>query len=122
VWGDRSGERVHPDDAICGVELLLRLFAHGGRFFTDGWSVFDLLTVSIALVPRVLRLMSAVPAMRRVVLPATPSRSHLVFPRRARTSQHAEHDFMSGHDLRRGSQHNLTWSGDGPRHDAAGPG
>lgn len=69
MWGDRSGERVHPDDAICGVELLLRLFAHGGRFFTDGWSVFDLLTVSIALVPRVLRLMSAVPAMRRVVLP-----------------------------------------------------
>jgi len=63
------------------VELALRLYAHGWRFFKDPWSVFDLLVVGIALVPatgpfsvlralrvlRVLRLMSAVPAMRRVV-------------------------------------------------------
>jgi voltage-gated sodium channel len=63
------------------VELILRLYAHGWRFFKDPWSIFDLLVVGIALVPatgpfsvlralrvlRVLRLMSAVPAMRRVV-------------------------------------------------------
>ncbi len=66
---------------IFAVELLMRLYGHGWRFFTDAWSVFDLLVVGIALVPatgpfsvlralrvlRVLRLMSAVPAMRRVV-------------------------------------------------------
>jgi len=63
------------------VELAMRLYAHGWRFFKDPWSIFDILVVGIALVPatgpfsvlralrvlRVLRLMSAVPAMRRVV-------------------------------------------------------
>jgi voltage-gated sodium channel len=63
------------------VELLLRLYAHGWRFFTDPWSVFDFVIVVIALVPsagalsvlrtlrvlRVLRLVSMVPSMRRVV-------------------------------------------------------
>lgn len=63
------------------VELAMRLYAHGWKFFKDPWSVFDLLVVGIALVPatgpfsvlralrvlRVLRLMSVVPAMRRVV-------------------------------------------------------
>ncbi|MBO0609823.1 ion transporter [Myceligenerans salitolerans] len=64
------------------VELALRIFAHGRRFFTDPWSVFDLLVVGIALVPasvhslsalralrilRALRVVNAVPSMKRVV-------------------------------------------------------
>jgi voltage-gated sodium channel len=63
------------------VELLLRLYAHGWRFFTDSWNIFDLIIVAIAVIPatgpfsvlralrvlRVLRLVSMVPAMRRVV-------------------------------------------------------
>jgi voltage-gated sodium channel len=63
------------------VGLLLRMFAWYMRFFKDGWSLFDLIVVAIALVPasgplailralrvlRVLRVVSSVPAMRRVV-------------------------------------------------------
>jgi voltage-gated sodium channel len=76
---------LHYADRLCVgifvVELAMRLYAHGWKFFKDPWSVFDLLVVGIAVVPatgpfsvlralrvlRVLRLMSAVPAMRRVV-------------------------------------------------------
>jgi voltage-gated sodium channel len=63
------------------VEIALRLFAHGVRFFRDPWSVFDFVIVGLALAPattgfavlralrvlRVLRLISAVPKMRMVV-------------------------------------------------------
>lgn len=63
------------------VELGLRIYAHGRAFFRDGWSLFDLFVVAIALIPtstgfgilrvlrvlRVLRLLSAVRSMRRVV-------------------------------------------------------
>ena len=63
------------------LELLLKLFAFGGRFFKNGWNVFDFVIVGISLVPtigpfavlrtlrvfRVLRLVSVVPKMRRVV-------------------------------------------------------
>ncbi|MBL0886711.1 ion transporter [Myceligenerans indicum] len=64
------------------VELCLRIFAHGRKFFTDPWSIFDLLVVGIALVPasvdslsalralrilRALRVVNAVPSMKRVV-------------------------------------------------------
>lgn len=63
------------------VELVLRLFANGRRFFTDPWSVFDLLVVGVALIPaggslsalralrvlRVLRVITVVPSLRRVV-------------------------------------------------------
>jgi voltage-gated sodium channel len=63
------------------IEVSLRLFAFGWRFFTDSWNVFDFIVVGISLlaasgpfsvlralrVLRVLRLISAVPAMRRVV-------------------------------------------------------
>ena len=63
------------------VEIGLRLYAAGGKFFTDAWNVFDFIVVGISLIPatgpfsvlralrvlRVLRLISAVPAMRRVV-------------------------------------------------------
>ena len=63
------------------VEIALRLFAHRLAFFKDGWSVFDFIVVSIALLPasgpftvlralrvlRVLRVLSFVPSMRKIV-------------------------------------------------------
>ncbi len=63
------------------IELLLRMYAWRLRFFTDPWSLFDLIVVGISLIPasgplailralrvlRVLRVISAVPSMRRVV-------------------------------------------------------
>jgi voltage-gated sodium channel len=63
------------------VEIALRLYGHGFRFFRDPWSVFDFTIVSIALIPaagpfavlralrilRVLRLISMVPQLRFVV-------------------------------------------------------
>jgi voltage-gated sodium channel len=63
------------------IEILLRLFVHRLRFFTQPWSIFDLVVVGISLVPaseayaalralrvlRVLRLVSVVPTMRRVI-------------------------------------------------------
>lgn len=82
---DAVGPALHVLDhamlAFFVVELLLRLVAHGRRFFRDPWSMFDLLVVGLSLVPtagplavlralrilRVLRLVSAVPSMRRVV-------------------------------------------------------
>lgn len=72
-------------DRICltifVVELLVKLYAHGGRFFRGAWNVFDLIVVGIALVPaagpfavlralrvlRVLRLASMMPRLRFVV-------------------------------------------------------
>jgi len=67
--------------AVFVVEIALRLFAHGWRFFKDPWSIFDFLIVAISLVPasgplsvmralrilRVLRLISVVPSLKRVV-------------------------------------------------------
>ena len=64
--------------AIFSIEMTMRLIAHGRRYFRDPWSVFDLIVVTIALVPaaegfavlrtlrvlRALRLISAVPRMR----------------------------------------------------------
>ena len=75
---------VFLDRAILGVfvaELLIRILAHGRRFFRDPWSIFDFVVVGVALIPatenfsvlralrvlRVLRLASVVPQMRRVV-------------------------------------------------------
>jgi voltage-gated sodium channel len=72
------------DHVILGIfvlELVLRLYAHGWRFFRDPWNVFDFVIVAISVIPtsgpfsvlralrilRALRLISAVPAMRRVV-------------------------------------------------------
>jgi voltage-gated sodium channel len=63
------------------VELVLRMVAHGWRFFREPWHVFDFVIIGIALVPaseafsvlralrilRALRLVSMVPSMRRVV-------------------------------------------------------
>ncbi|ABD53004.1 ion transporter [Jannaschia sp. CCS1] len=67
--------------AIFVVEIVLKLIAHGFRFFRNGWNLFDFVIVGIALVPaaqglsvlralrilRVLRVVSAVPSLRRVV-------------------------------------------------------
>lgn len=66
---------------VFGAELLLKLTAYRLHFFRSGWNIFDLIVVSIALIPasgpfavlralrilRVLRLMSMVPQMRRVI-------------------------------------------------------
>lgn len=63
------------------VELVLRIYAFGPRFFRDPWSLFDFSVVAIALIPatgpfqvlralrilRALRLISTMPALRRVV-------------------------------------------------------
>jgi voltage-gated sodium channel len=63
------------------LELALRFYVRGLAFFRDPWRVFDLIVVGVALVPatgnlsilrafrilRVLRLVAAVPTMRRVV-------------------------------------------------------
>jgi voltage-gated sodium channel len=67
--------------AIFVVEIVLRLYAFGWRFFRDPWSIFDFSIVAIALIPasgpftvlralrilRVLRLISVVPSLRKVV-------------------------------------------------------
>jgi voltage-gated sodium channel len=67
--------------AIFVIEIGLKLFAHGLRFFRSGWNIFDFVIVGIALVPatqgfsvlralrilRVLRVISATPRLRRVV-------------------------------------------------------
>jgi voltage-gated sodium channel len=63
------------------VELLLKLYALGPRFFRSGWNLFDLLVVGVSLAPtagglsvlralrvlRVLRVISVAPSLRRVV-------------------------------------------------------
>lgn len=63
------------------IEIALRIVAHRGAFFRDGWSLFDLAIVFAATLPppgalqtlralrilRALRLVSAVPSLRRVV-------------------------------------------------------
>ncbi len=67
--------------AIFVIEIGAKLIARGARFFRDGWNLFDLAVVAIALVPasgglsvlralrilRVLRVVSVAPRLRRVV-------------------------------------------------------
>lgn len=62
------------------VELALKLFALGPRFFRDGWNIFDFVVVAIALAPatgqfavlralrvmRVMRLINRLPQLRRI--------------------------------------------------------
>lgn len=66
---------------LFSAEVALRIYACGGRFFRDPWSLFDLAVVAIAWVPasgplsvlralrvlRVLRLLSVVPSLRTVI-------------------------------------------------------
>lgn len=63
------------------IELMLKMIAYGPRFFRSGWNWFDLIIVSVSLVPdagaftvlramrilRVFRLFSVMPDMRKVV-------------------------------------------------------
>ncbi len=67
--------------AIFVAELVAKMVAYRGRFFRDGWNLFDFAIVGISLVPatqgltalralrilRVLRLISTAPRLRRVV-------------------------------------------------------
>ena len=72
-------------DRIClgifVVEIIAKLIAYRGRFFRNGWNLFDFVIVGIALIPntgglsvlralrclRVLRVSSVAPRLRRVV-------------------------------------------------------
>ena len=79
-----GGILLFVDRVILGIfviELILRLYAHGLKFFKDPWSIFDFLIIGISLMPasgaftvlrslrilRVLRLISVVPSLRRVI-------------------------------------------------------
>lgn len=67
--------------AVFVVEIAARLWVQGGRFFRDGWNLFDFAVVAIALIPasgplavlralrilRVLRLITVMPSLKRVV-------------------------------------------------------
>ena len=82
-WGrGAAGEWLTILDVVCLVifvtEILLKLFGKGLSFFRSGWNVFDLIVVSVALVPntggfavlrtlRILRLVSLVKRLRFVV-------------------------------------------------------
>jgi voltage-gated sodium channel len=63
------------------IELLLRIAYRRGSFFKDGWSIFDLIVVLIALSPtgptfavlralrviRILRLITVLPRLKMIV-------------------------------------------------------
>lgn len=67
--------------AIFVTELMIKLTAHGMRFFRNGWNIFDFCVIAIALLPasgslsvlralrvlRILRVVSAVPQLRFMV-------------------------------------------------------
>ena len=79
------GALLHTIDriilAVFVVEIVLRIVAHGWRFFRDPWSLFDFSVIAIALIPasgplavlrtlrvlRVLRILTLMPSMRAVV-------------------------------------------------------
>ncbi|MBL8018077.1 MAG: ion transporter [Leptospirales bacterium] len=80
-------------------ELVLKLIAQRLSFFRDGWNVFDFVVVAVALVPasgplsvlralrvfRLMRLVTAIPSMRRVIngmfaaIPGTASVGGVLF-------------------------------------------
>ncbi|WP_328588368.1 ion transporter, partial [Gulosibacter macacae] len=79
-----AGPFLHLLDTIAltifVIEILLKLLALDGRFFRDGWNIFDFLVVVISLIPaagpfavlrslrvlRVLRLVNRLPQLRRI--------------------------------------------------------
>ncbi len=81
----QAGGLITTLDMICLVifviELALKLFALGPRFFRNGWNIFDFLIVGVSLMPgaqslsvlralrimRLLRVISAAPRLQRVV-------------------------------------------------------
>jgi voltage-gated sodium channel len=80
-----AGPLIVALDRIClgifVVELALKLFALGPRFFRSGWNIFDFVIIGISLTPgaqalsvlralrilRLLRVISAAPRLQRVV-------------------------------------------------------
>jgi voltage-gated sodium channel len=80
-----AGPLITALDRIClgifVVELALKLFALGPRFFRSGWNIFDFVIIGISLTPgaqtlsvlralrilRLLRVISAAPRLQRVV-------------------------------------------------------
>ena len=82
---EQAGGLIRTLDRLClsifVIELALKLYAQGGRFFKDGWNLFDFTIVGISLSPagaglsvlralrilRLLRVVSVVPSLRRVV-------------------------------------------------------
>ena len=82
---DAFGEVLRLLDLAClsifVIELVLKLFAQGPRFFTRGWNLFDFAIVTVSLLPgaqslsvlralrilRLLRVISVVPSLARVV-------------------------------------------------------
>ena len=81
----RAGGLIKLLDGLCLAifvfEIAAKLVARGGRFFANGWNIFDFLIVGVALVPggqqvsvlrslrilRILRVISVAPRLRRVV-------------------------------------------------------
>jgi voltage-gated sodium channel len=80
-WGSLLKFLDHLCLAVFVVELVGKLVAYRWQFWRSGWNIFDFLVVGVALVPgagpwavlrslrifRVLRLLTAVPQLRRVV-------------------------------------------------------
>ena len=82
---DRFGALISVLDKLClaifVAELAAKLFAYRGKFFRNGWNLFDFVIVGISLTPgaqtlsvlralrilRVLRVISVAPSLRRVV-------------------------------------------------------
>ncbi len=80
-----AGPLIRALDIACltvfVIEIVAKLIAHGGRFFRNGWNIFDFVIVGLSLVPgsqslsvlralrilRVLRVVSVMPRLRRVV-------------------------------------------------------
>ncbi|RQD66724.1 MAG: ion transporter [Desulfonatronovibrio sp. MSAO_Bac4] len=80
-----AGPALLTIDKLCLIffvtEILLKIYAMRGRFFQDGWNIFDFLVVGISLIPqqaglsvlrslrvlRVMRMISILPSMRKVV-------------------------------------------------------
>ena len=78
-----AGGLIIAVDRIClsifTAEIIAKLVAYRGRFFRNGWNVFDFVIVGIALIPsagglsvlralrilRVLRVISVAPSLRR---------------------------------------------------------
>ncbi len=82
---DLAGNVLLTIDSLCLAffiaEILLKIYALRGKFFREGWNIFDFIVVGIALIPqagglsvlrslrvlRVLRMISILPTMRKVV-------------------------------------------------------
>ncbi|MCT4608241.1 MAG: ion transporter [Pelagimonas sp.] len=80
-WGGLIGFLDKLCLAVFVAEIAAKLFARGGRFFRNGWNLFDFVIVGISLVPaaqglsvlralrilRIMRVISVAPRLRRVV-------------------------------------------------------